>query len=293
MNSGINYTVIIPHKNTPELLRRCLASIPQREDIQIIVVDDNSDSGVNFETFPGLGSPRVEVVFAKEGKGAGYARNIGLKKSVGKWVLFADADDFFIENFLEHLDKYKDSSCDLVYFGTNKISQKTEGKNKDEQRYDKLVINNQDYEAYIYTAYVPWGKMIRLSLIQESGVLFDETKVANDKMFSIKIGHYASNIHFNEHKIYTFVQNQGSLTQIKTIEANFERFFVYVRIRKFLREISKEKYRINLIPALINIINIHNMDYFRKSLKIMIKNDISIFMEAFEFCTSLLKKHRR
>ena len=34
----IVYSIIIPHKNIPDLLRRCLDSIPQRPDIQIIVV---------------------------------------------------------------------------------------------------------------------------------------------------------------------------------------------------------------------------------------------------------------
>ena len=39
----ISYSIIIPHKNTPSLLQRCLDSIPQRSDIEIIIVDDNSD----------------------------------------------------------------------------------------------------------------------------------------------------------------------------------------------------------------------------------------------------------
>ena len=38
----INYSIIIPHKNIPELLQRCLDSIPRRVDVQIFVVDDNS-----------------------------------------------------------------------------------------------------------------------------------------------------------------------------------------------------------------------------------------------------------
>ena len=39
----VNYTIIIPHHNIPNLLRRCLHSIPLRDDVQIIVVDDCSD----------------------------------------------------------------------------------------------------------------------------------------------------------------------------------------------------------------------------------------------------------
>ena len=45
------YSVIIPYKNAPILLQRCIASIPQRDDLQIIVVDDNSDNSiVDWET---------------------------------------------------------------------------------------------------------------------------------------------------------------------------------------------------------------------------------------------------
>ena len=36
-------TIIIPHKDTPTLLRRCIASIPNRQDIQTIVVDDHTE----------------------------------------------------------------------------------------------------------------------------------------------------------------------------------------------------------------------------------------------------------
>ena len=39
----IRYSIIIPHYNSFLLLRRCLDSIPKREAVQVIVVDDNSD----------------------------------------------------------------------------------------------------------------------------------------------------------------------------------------------------------------------------------------------------------
>lgn len=92
----IVYSIIIPHKNIPDLLRRCLDSIPQRPDIQIIVVDDNSCSDkVDFAHFPGREREGVEIVYTREGLGAGYARNVGLRHAKGRWLLFADADDYF------------------------------------------------------------------------------------------------------------------------------------------------------------------------------------------------------
>lgn len=36
------FSIIIPHKDIPDLLMCCMRSIPVSEDIQVIVVDDNS-----------------------------------------------------------------------------------------------------------------------------------------------------------------------------------------------------------------------------------------------------------
>lgn len=51
----------------------------------------------------------TEVLFTKEGKGAGYARNIGLSHARGKWIIFADADDFFTADCFTILNEYMDS----------------------------------------------------------------------------------------------------------------------------------------------------------------------------------------
>ena len=60
------YSIIIPHKNIPKLLQRCLDSIPERDDVQVIIVDDNSDPAiVDFEHFPGLQRKNTIVVFDK------------------------------------------------------------------------------------------------------------------------------------------------------------------------------------------------------------------------------------
>ena len=83
-----NFSIIIPHKNLPHLLQRCLDSIPARDDLEIIVVDDDSSEElVDFKSFPGTDRPDVKVIFDKQSKGAGAARNIGINKATGKWLL--------------------------------------------------------------------------------------------------------------------------------------------------------------------------------------------------------------
>ena len=90
------YSIIIPHKNIPDLLTRCVASIPQRNDVQIIVVDDNSDpSIVDFDNFPIKNGENTIVVLNKTNRGTGGARNIGMEKASGEKIIIVDADDYF------------------------------------------------------------------------------------------------------------------------------------------------------------------------------------------------------
>ena len=81
---SFNYTIIIPHHNLPHLLYRCLSSIPNRNDIQTIVIDDKSDEQY-IQDLKEIESQFVNVSFyyLSECSGAGKARNIGLKKALG------------------------------------------------------------------------------------------------------------------------------------------------------------------------------------------------------------------
>ena len=101
-----NFTIVIPHKNTPTLLERLVDSIPPRDDLEIIVVDDHSDADVvDFNHFPCKDRAGLAVVMNKECHGAGYARNCALPLAKGRWILFADSDDFFNSGFNEFLNR--------------------------------------------------------------------------------------------------------------------------------------------------------------------------------------------
>ena len=96
------YNIIIPHHNNPILLERCLNSIPERNDIDVIVVDDNSEKQyfVQLEHICKSHS-NVQFIPTTEGLGAGYARNIGLQHLHSKWVVFGDADDY-LSTFIQY-----------------------------------------------------------------------------------------------------------------------------------------------------------------------------------------------
>lgn len=114
-------SIIVPHYNTPDSLLKLLHTIPDREEVEVIVADDNSSVPLEDLQQKLKQFPRVQFIVNDSGtKGAGASRNVALKKAVGKWILFADADDFFTEDFYEKLVPYLDSDYDLVYFPPTK-----------------------------------------------------------------------------------------------------------------------------------------------------------------------------
>ncbi len=246
----IDYSIIIPHKNIPVLLQRCLDSIPQRDNIQIIIVDDNSDtSKVNFENFPGLNNPHVEVIFGKNEngrKGAGYARNLGLERAKGKWIIFADADDFFNPCFEEALDKYKDNKNDIIFFKATSIFSDT---NEPCDRSEHINVplkqiqqtNNWDLAFKIH---VPWGKFMKKYIIETNNISFQEVMYSNDILFAIKLGVTMSQKKIDDSPIYCITYRENSLTGENTLESVKVRFDVICESVGYLTKNGKKNYLI-------------------------------------------------
>ncbi|MCL2066583.1 MAG: glycosyltransferase family 2 protein [Treponema sp.] len=283
MYGKINYSIIIPHKNTLELLIRCLDSIPRRKDVQIIVIDDSSDKEiVDFEKLNIINSEYIKIVLLNEDKGAGYARNVGLTYSIGKWLVFADSDDYFINGFFDYFDEYNDSGHDLIYFGIHGIDAETKEENHIGKFYNDLLleaIKKNQYEKYLYTNWNPWGKLISRKMVVENDIRFDETYAANDKMFSLKAAYYAKNILLVKNKIYVYELRNNSIIKQQSLSLNLDRFLVDINSNNFLRSIGKKNYRVKILKRLVRLINIKDMAYFYKGIKHLKGNYIYLFTE--------------
>jgi len=230
----INYSIIIPHKNIPKLLQRCLDSIPRREDVQIIIVDDNSDTDkVDFANFPGLNDHYIEVIFGKNEngrKGAGYARNLGLERANGKWIVFADADDFFLPCFSDILDKYKDDENNIIYFKVTSVDSDTlEPANRDYSNAFLDEVQQTGNLDLLYKAITPWGKLIKKSLIDKNNIRFPEIFCSEDVLFCIYCIYYAfEKIIIDNNIIYCITARAESLTSQMQVTVKFLKISFFV-----------------------------------------------------------------
>lgn len=221
-SSDILVSFIIPHKNIPDLLHRCVSSIPQRSDIEIIIVDDNSDPDkVNANSFR-FPKDNVSVIFDKSGKRQGHARNIGIEKAQGEWIFFIDSDDFFYYSINHAIDNCKLSTADIIYYKSNNLDSETYLPGD-----SRSSITNYSIDLYLtgdkwgehmirYRHPAPWGKFIRRTLIEKNHIRFPEIEKAEDFEFSYLCGHYANIIEVHNIAIYCVTSRMGNLTSTVT-----------------------------------------------------------------------------
>lgn len=213
----INFSIIIPHKNSAALLQYCLDSIPLRDDIQVIVVDDNSDAGkVDFDNFPRWKGNSYECYFTKEGKGAGYARNVGMEHAVGKWFVFLDADDFLTEDADRIFEENKDADADIVFFRHKAVKQDDHNvvsirDNYKNELIDEYFESHEDWKLRIWS-FIPVCKFVRRSMVEHYHIHFDEVKYSNDCYFSACTGVKANNILVRNDVFYVITESSNSLT---------------------------------------------------------------------------------
>ena len=221
---SVNYSIIIPHKDIPKLLVRCIDSIPERDDIQVIVVDDNSDDADTYlEKYPELSRPDVEFCFTKEGKGAGYARNVGLKHAIGKWIMFADADDFFLSEWTSITDQFLNSDADIVQFRIDDVLSRNDCLWHNESL-DCYVAGKKTERDVLFSNITCWAKMINSSFLQRNNILFEEVKCGNDVAFGFQIAVWSNRILICPYAIYDVTYREGSLTTIRNRESSWIRY---------------------------------------------------------------------
>lgn len=236
--SCYTYSVIIPHKNAPELLAKCINSIPELDDVQIIVVDDNSDEHiVDFGHFPCSEYPNVEVYLTKESKGAGYARNVGMNHAKGKWLLFADADDYYTDELIKLFEYYRNiNDVDIVYFncyGGDSLINRCEMYNS--MMNDYMAGKKDSINKIKYNWWVPWNKMFNSNFIKEHSLLFEEVMSGNDAKFCLLASYYAVNINIDTNMYYvSTIQPKSITTSKKTFDETLKYLTVMMRIWNFL-----------------------------------------------------------
>ena len=252
-------SIITPHYNMPDTLRRLVDSVPREDWIEHIVVDDKSDTDPEklaevkaYVTDKGS----IWIDNTTDQKGTGICRDLGIQKATGKWVLIADADDYFIKGAADILCKYLDDEADVIYFAPCSIREGNNGRSYRHVPYRRLIQHfvsdpGEACEMRLRYMYVlDLSKMIRRNMIIENDVRSSLSPVANDVMFSILCAYYAKTVKATSETVYCMTQHPGSLTTTKNVEHFRKRIEIYIEQDRFMKEhLSESDYAYTRISA--------------------------------------------
>lgn len=117
----IKVSVIIPVYNDETLIYKALQSVPTRNDIELIVIDDGStdDTWKKIMAFREKYSEwlNLVVLYNEENKGVAYTINRGYDIANGEYIVLLGSDDYFYkDNFIKAIDEL--DGTDFVFFDT-------------------------------------------------------------------------------------------------------------------------------------------------------------------------------
>ena len=245
---NILLSIIIPYYDCRDGLVRLLESI-KGSQVEIIIINDSSeDLDFVFSLFP---FKNINLCSNENKRYAGSARNKGLSVSKGKWVIFADPDDFFEDGAFEVISEYYESGFDIIFF--DPVSVKSSGEaSKRTQRYSELLrVFEIDQYLTRLKFYPPWSKLYKKSFIVDNFIRFDEVIASNDVIFSLLSGLNADKVFVDLRTIYCVVDREGSLTKNKSYDVVKSRAQIVLKYNEILKINNLDFYFIGLFkPAL-------------------------------------------
>lgn len=208
-------SIIVPAFNAGKTLNRCIESISKHKDIEIIVIDDGStDNTKKICTYYCGCDERIKYFF-QENQGPGAARNSGIRKSQGKYIMFLDSDDYLDgKALMEILENELKQNHDIVYYNFEQVYE-----NGDIIKFFKLDefnrYSNKDLISYTLSWKLPWGqfKIIKKELIDSLKLKFTEhSNDSEELVFTVSILEGAKSIFFSHKSVYKYVKNNSSLS---------------------------------------------------------------------------------
>jgi len=246
MTKYIKYSIIIPTFNSSLYIKECINSILQQKHgdffYEIIIIDDCSTDNTN-EIISSLESnTEIKLFKTIKNSGPGIARNIGIKKSTGDWILFLDSDDKLEKNGLSILTEFikLNNSSDVITYNWDYDINSTAKRNKSGGRYDlhsfsktkKDLINDyislgMDGSA-IYT-------LVSADLLKGNNILF-RAGLHEDVDFIFKVYYLSNKITVLEDLIY--IKNNRHDSIVNTISEKHIKgfFYAYEEIYDCLKE---------------------------------------------------------
>lgn len=194
IGEGVAASVVIPVYNAAPYLPQMLISLAAQTlaNIEIICVDDGStDASLAVCRAFAAHDPRIRVL-SQTNQGAAVARNNGLLAAVGRWVFFADADDFCHPAMLADMVAAGEKVADVVVAGRHYLD--FQGRRKGLTKKipkaqlalgETVTCETEGFDPFAGSGVVVWNKLFRRAFLMERDLRFARLPTSNDMNFVV------------------------------------------------------------------------------------------------------------
>lgn len=211
-------SVIVPTFKTAKYLPKCIDSILGQtfQDFEIILVSDGPKEDDDICASYAEKDKRISVL-KNIGKGPGGARNAGIQKAKGIFVLFVDSDDTIRPDMIQKMVYIMENNpVDLVHCGTNIIYEYEASPELQygdttyfEIKKSGITALNNDLFGHVDVA--PWNKLYKKSLIEKYHLAFPENMCNEDAYFTWAYMSICKSIYYLPEHFYNYLRREGSL----------------------------------------------------------------------------------
>lgn len=241
-------SIIVPVYNCEKYIKKCIESIIAQtyKDWELILIDDGSkDDSLRICEQYSKKDQRI-IVLTQKNKGAGPARNYGIDKSTGEYIMFCDSDDFLPNNAIEKFAELAlEEKWDLIISGYNEFKYASNENIKfcgENIAMDKEILSKEEARKFYIILHekclnqAPWAKLYKSKIIKENKVYFGDFRRCQDTVFNINYYEYVNKIKIINDKLYNYQTPEGN-TYIFKFPSNM------VDIRKEIDHLISDKLR--------------------------------------------------
>ena len=260
-------SVIVPVFNVKKHLQKCFLSIANQtyENLEVLVVDDGSFDGSEKVCDQWAEKDKRFVVIHKTNGGLSSARNVGLEKAKGEFVLFVDSDDFVEPNMIEKLvkaqTKAKAEICACLFSMETEAGETYADVPKFETKsctgIESLKFLNQPrQDRYV----VAWNKLYKKELFDD--IKFPLGKIHEDQWTIHELFFKAKKVAFVSDELYHYVIHEGSLSRNKNPIKHLDDIDALFSRVEFLKNKGFEELSFDVENAMFDLFGFYREQFF-------------------------------
>lgn len=218
------FSVIVPAYNVEKYLPACLDSLLAQtfDDFEVLVVDDVSTDGTKAiaHAYAENHPDKIQVLEHTVNTRQGGARNTGIEKACGQYILFLDSDDYFRRDTLQLLwDILQREKADIIEFCHDQVDARGNLLRRDSWPRWLNVPCSYD-KPLLVSGMGPCNKVYHRDLFADGSIRFPVGHFYEDYWTVPKLLMRAKKVYYLDEPLYCYRQLPGSTTHAASVERN-------------------------------------------------------------------------